>query len=392
MSDHGSGPRATADPVLDISDFYAFPSPDRPGRFVLTMIVFPFAAPQALFSDAVDYRFRIRPVRAVGNGGGPAFAIGSGPEERVISITFGAAQALAGSDTLMQRGTCTLPSGATVAFQVGDEAGGEANGVRVFAGCRLDPFYIDQSVTGGIRTSRRLPEQLSRRNSLDGQNALGIVVEGDIPTLFGAELFSAGGDVLFGMLAETTTIGSPRIRLERLGRPEIKNFIMLDRASDTLNRDLEIRDIYNMEDAFALLPDYLNAYRSRINNGLVFYDGLDGKTDWPLDANGVHPLRDLLLADFLVVDVTKPFDEDGYLEIERALLRGDAHATCGGRTLNHDMVDTFLTFLVNNGNGPRITDGVDQPTAFASSTFPYLQPANPQPPAMPKLVGASQAE
>jgi hypothetical protein len=124
---------------------------------------------------------------------------------------------------------------------------------------------------------------------------------------------------------------------------------------------------------------------------LVFYDGLDGKTDWPLNAEGVHPLRDLLLADFLVVDVSKPFDEGGYLEIERALLRGDVHTTCGGRTLNHDMVDTFLTFLVNNGNGPRIADGVDQPTSPASSRFPYLQTANPAPPKMPELVLAPSA-
>src|SRR5215218_8180488 len=133
-------------------------------------------------------------------------------------------------------GTCTLPSGETVFFQVGDEVGGAANGVRVFAGCRLDPFYIDQAVSGGIRTARRLPDQLSGKNSLDGQNALGIVVEGDIATLVGA-----GDASLFGMLAETMTRGSLRIRLERLGRPEIKNFIMLDRAYDTLNRDLEIR-------------------------------------------------------------------------------------------------------------------------------------------------------
>ena len=59
---------------------------------------------------------------------------------------------------------------------------------------------------------------------------------------------------------------------------------MLDLVSDTVNRDLEIRDIYNMEDAFGLRPDYLGAYRSRINGGLAFDHGLDGKTDWPLDA------------------------------------------------------------------------------------------------------------
>ena len=37
MSDHISGPRALAEPVADITDVYAFPSPDRPGRLVMVM-------------------------------------------------------------------------------------------------------------------------------------------------------------------------------------------------------------------------------------------------------------------------------------------------------------------------------------------------------------------
>ena len=67
MSDHASGPRALANPVVDITDMYAFPSQQRPGYLVLVMNVFPFAAPTALFSDAVDYRFRLRPVPNRGN-------------------------------------------------------------------------------------------------------------------------------------------------------------------------------------------------------------------------------------------------------------------------------------------------------------------------------------
>ncbi|MEI6392598.1 MAG: DUF4331 family protein [Verrucomicrobiota bacterium] len=31
MSDHASGPRAMTDPVVDITDMYAFTSPTRPG-------------------------------------------------------------------------------------------------------------------------------------------------------------------------------------------------------------------------------------------------------------------------------------------------------------------------------------------------------------------------
>jgi len=53
MSDHLSGPRALADPSCDICDIYAFPSPERGGRLVLVMDLFPLAGPTALFSDAV---------------------------------------------------------------------------------------------------------------------------------------------------------------------------------------------------------------------------------------------------------------------------------------------------------------------------------------------------
>jgi hypothetical protein len=61
MADHFSGPRALADPASDITDVYAFPSPQRPGHLVLVLDVFPAAAPTALFSDAL--RYRIRPWR-----------------------------------------------------------------------------------------------------------------------------------------------------------------------------------------------------------------------------------------------------------------------------------------------------------------------------------------
>ena len=92
---------------------------------------------------------------------------------------------------------------------------------------------------------------------------------------------------------------------------------------DQVNRDLEIRDLYNLEDAFHLGESYQGAYRARLNANLAFWDGLDGTTDWATDANGDHPLTNLVLDDFLVVDVTKPYAEHGsFLEIELAARRG----------------------------------------------------------------------
>ena len=77
----------------------------------------------------------------------------------------------------------------------------------------------------------------------------------------------------------------------------------------------------------------------------------------------------------MVVDVSKPFNEDGCVEIERAVLAGRPHATCGGRTLNDDFMDTLYNWLINADHGPRISDGVDQATQRASDVFPYLMPA-----------------
>jgi hypothetical protein len=154
-----------------------------------------------------------------------------------------------------------------------------------------------------------------------------------------------------------------------------------------VNRDLEIRDLYNMDDAFHLSRAYEGAYRARLNANLAFWDSLDGKTDWPARDDGAHPLTELVLADYLIVDITKPYAEHGsFLEIELAARRGQAHRTCGGRALNDDVMDTIFTLLVNAGNGPVIRDGVDQATRPALRAFPYLAPPNPDPPKVPEHV------
>ena len=86
MSDHISGPRALADPIADITDVYAFPSPEHAGHLVLVENTLPFAQPSALFSDGLVYRFRLRPLTAgAGNGSAP-FAVGE--DEFVFDCVF----------------------------------------------------------------------------------------------------------------------------------------------------------------------------------------------------------------------------------------------------------------------------------------------------------------
>ncbi len=95
--------------------------------------------------------------------------------------------------------------------------------------------------------------------------------------------------------------------------------------------------------------------------------------DWPTDENGDHPLTDLVLADFLAVDPFRPYAEHGsFLEIEMASRAGRPYQTCGGRSLNDDVMDKLFTLWVNGGNGPPIRDGVDRATrpAMAGLSVP----------------------
>jgi hypothetical protein len=376
VSDHISGPRALAEPIADITDAYAFPSPERPGQLVLVMNTLPFAQPSARFSDGLIYRFRLRPV-AADTGDGPAlFAIGA--EEFTFDCVFSPPVNGDGASGSDQDGACTTAAGETVSFSVNDERGGSAHGVRVFAGPRWDPFIMDAPAALKTIATGRLAFTDPGAIFLDGKNVLSLVVEVDCARLL-------GGAELVGVVAETLTRGTLAVRLERVGRPEVKNLMLAPKQFDTINRDLEIRDLYNSEDAFQLAPAYQGAYRARLNANLTFWDGLDGNQDWPTDQTGAHPLTELLLADFLVVDLTKPYAEQGsFLEIELATRGARRHQTCGGRALNDDVIDMVFTLLVNAGNGPRIRDGVDQATKPAARTFPYLAAPNPDPPQPPE--------
>jgi hypothetical protein len=370
MADHFSGPRALAGPAGDICDVYAFPSPQRPGHLVLVMTVHPVAPGGSCFSDAIVYRFRIRPVRIASDP--PALPYGPEETELVYACTFAPARPGADDVSAEQDGLCVTPSGEGVPFRVNDERGGRDDAIRAYAGLRSDPFFFDlpaylESIKGG-----HLAFTDPGRNTATDFNALGIVLEVDATTLL-----EKGQGPLFAIVAETVVAGKIPIRLERFGRPEIKNVILFMKWFDQVNRDLEIRDLYNLEDAFHMSKDYRGAYRARFNANLAAIDRLDGTTDWPIGPDGSHPLTELLLADYMVVDVSKPFSESSGLEIERATVQGRVHETCGGRWLDDDVIDTLYTWLITADKGPRISDGVDRPTVPAGKAFPYLQPPNP---------------
>jgi hypothetical protein len=359
MSDHFSGPAAMADPSIDITDFYSFVSPERAGNLVLIMDVFPMATSQSFFSDVVTHRFRLRPLmRSDGT-------VKHGDAEYSIDIRFSDVP----EGTSVQKGNLVTSDGREASFVVGEAL--EDDGMRVFSGLISDPFFMD--VEAALRTD--MSGKLSfdtAANTVQLRDVLSIVVE--VPFAPIVELFD--GVTLIGAIAETlvTRRGTP-IRLERLGRAEIKNVILANPMRDARTKGVELRDLYNREDTFAISNVYRPLYESRLDANLAFWDTLDGKTSWPLAPDGGHPLRNLLMDDFLIVDLARAFAPGGFLEIERALVNNRPHQSGGGRWLDDDILDELVMFMTGDG-AERIGDGVDAPTKPASLSFPYVREPN----------------
>ncbi|MEU6200995.1 DUF4331 family protein [Streptomyces sp. NPDC047061] len=370
MSDHFSGPRAIAGPAGDICDFYAFPSPQRPERLVLVLTVHPFAQQDTPFSPNVECGFRLRPTWPAEDA--TVFEFGPESEDTSFTVTFDAPVPGAA-----QTGRCVSGFGEDVALTVGDEDGAHAKSFSVYAGLRSDPFFIDLAAFQKSWQSGTLALDGKGTNSLQGANVLTVVVEVDTAVLAGRERGS-----LFAAVGETRVAGGLPVRLERTGRPELKNVMLQWKNHDPVNRDIELRDLYNLEDAFHMSGDYRPAYRTRLNANLAALDRIDGTDGWRLADGEAHPLTEILLLDHLVIDVDRPYAEDSYFEIEKAVLAGRPHRTCGGRSLNDPVMDTIYSTFIGGPEGFRISDGVSAATAPAGLSFPYLAPANaPQPPA-----------
>src|ERR1043166_4435083 len=84
MSDHVDGPRSIGEPAADVSDLFAFTSPENPARTVLAMCVFPSAGEHAVFSNVIDHSVVVRRVMVAGVGNAAKFQ----PGDDEIRFTF----------------------------------------------------------------------------------------------------------------------------------------------------------------------------------------------------------------------------------------------------------------------------------------------------------------
>jgi len=361
MSDHVDGPRQIGDPAADLTDLFAFASPGNLGRTVLGLDVFPSAGTTAMFSNVVDHSIVVRPVSIEGVGDAARFKPGA--KEYRFSCRFSVLEH--GPDgALIQRGTCTLPGGQELKFVVNDEKGAaSADGVfRVFAGLRSDPFILAWLVA----SLKRFP------NLLEHDNVLSIVIELDP-----RRVFDLGNGSLLGVVAETipvpgppTLIGKPPPRFDWVGRPEQTNMRLNNPA---MEGDDDLRDLWNQQTPFAIEEELKPLFRQRLIDSLTNWDMRDGKADWT--AATLSAAANVYLDDFMLIDVLKPTSDSSYLEIEKSTLRGHAYQTGGGRTVNSNVVDIMLSWMVNNDR-EYLQGGAKSATKPGVNTFPYLASPN----------------
>jgi hypothetical protein len=368
MSDHIDGPRVKADPAIDLTDLFAFASPADPTRTVLVACVFPSAGESALFSNAVNYSIALRRATVTGLGDDARFDV----DDLEIRFTcrFGALERDASGGKPLQRGTCTLPDGQVLTFLTDDENGAATpdGAFRVFAGLRSDPFFV-----GWVPSATKLQPT---PNLLQDDNVLCIVIEFETELV----LEPARGS-LFGAIAEVTPQNPAAAgfkpadppRYDWLGRPEQTNFrLNLTRTPD----EPDLRDLWNQQTPFSRSAHQETVFRDRLETSLARWDMFDGKCDWT--AAALAASASVFIDDFLLFDVSRPITDDSHLEIEKSTLSGSDYQTGGGRTLDANVVDILVNWLVSRDQGPMLQGGATGPTQWSTRTFPYAAPPNMQ--------------
>ena len=362
MSDHIDGPRQIGDPSADLTDLFAFTSPENPARTVLAADVFPTCGVDAVFSNAINHSIVVR--RAKVAGVGDATSIETSLPEIRFSFRFDALERGTNQKPI-QRGTCILPDGQTLRFVANDENGASTpdGTFRVFAGLRSDPFILAWLFRGNTMTP--VP------NLLEHDNVLCMVVEFDTRRVLAPERGS-----LFGVIAETTplhpggALGNPPPRFDWVGRPEQTN-MRLDNPGMAGAEDL--RDLWNQQTPFAIGDEARPLFLRRLKDSLASWDMRDGKADWTPPALAAN--ANMFLDDYLLFDVKQPITDTSHLEIEKSTLNGKPYQTGGGRTVNADVIDILLTWLVNRDREP-LRSGTTRATKPGTKNFPYFATPN----------------
>ena len=406
-ADHADGPRASADPAADITDVFAWMSPDAT-RVNLVMDVVRNATTASRFSDSVRYVFHT--TSRAGFGAAPA-------PELDITCVFSVAQRI----------RCRVGRGEVVAGDASKVSGIEtADGkLRVFAGPREDPFFFNLAgfrqtariVAGAAgsltfdpagcpaldaATSAALVSQLQTAPgggpAADGFarfNVLAIVVSvdkslvtpgGPIVSVWGSTNRRSksleGGDCDDNEQGDCGVEGVGVVQIDRMGRAGVNTaltnpFFRESVPSEELMHEV-VQDAYN---AATNPGQWATLFSSEIASNLAILDGLDAVCGnqllaGPSPAPGRYSTLAAILSDDQLYLNTNSGTCSQYLAVEANAV-GITNNDCGGRTPLEDTIDTTYSVLAA-GALAGVTDGVpvDGDGTASLAVFPFLDRPN----------------
>jgi hypothetical protein len=427
-SSHREAPLISQDPAADNTDVYAFVSPDRPDAVTIIANYVPLEQPAggpnfASFGDDVRYKINVDNT-------------GDGKEDIVYQFRFktktrnpntflyntGTIDSLGDPDwnrpqvysvTRVKGGTATLlgsnlptppvnigprstPNYAALAQAAVRDLPG---GIKVFAGQRDDPFYVDLGSVFdllGLRPFNNLHDiPLAPEDGVDGVagfNTHAIAIQVPI-----AQLTGPRGQKTIGIYASAER---RKVRiLEDGGVKGIDGWVQVSRLAEPLINEAVIplgkKDLWNSTDPAddaQFVDFYLNPEVTRLENAL--YDALDNANETnrqdlvAILLTGVPGLNftgntkaDLLR---LNMDIA-PSAPVGHGD-RLAVINGDLAGFPNGRRLEDDVVDievrafaegygpvlNGLLGLPNRSPNNLLADGVDGNELTFDTQFPYL--------------------
>jgi hypothetical protein len=430
-SSHREAPLTSQDPVIDGTDVYAFRSPDAPSTVTLIANYIPFEEPAGgpnfyKFGDDVTYRinvnndldagadvafdFHFRSVTRNSN----TFLYNTGRITNLTDSTFNQMQLYSvvytrngvsrtlGSDLAtppVNIGPRSTPNYARLAAQAVHTLAG---GVKVFAGQRDDPFFVDLGSAFdllGLRplnSAHAIPLPTAPgKDGLHGYNVHSIALQVPISMLTrtGTMPKSASDpDAIVGIWSTsyrtksrvlngdgTMTPSGNWVQVSRLGNPLVNEVLIPVGKKDHWNATTPENDaqfasyFYNPEPSRlipVLYPGVKVPAAPRKDIYAIFYTGIPGLTA----KSGAQPAEELRLNTMVPVTPASRASRLG-------LLGGDNQGFPNGRRLGDDVVDIELRALAggtpftpayNHAPNNVLGDGVDSNDLPFLSAFPYL--------------------
>jgi hypothetical protein len=375
-SDHIDGAATIEDGQADLTDLYAFKTPNRSNSLTVILNMYPGVSPEGHFSSKVSYDLFIRSAEVNKAPLKPGFKTYV-TDELNLNCKFKDPRhhTLIGNTDAADVACVLNKDGekiSSISGHVGDILKNDM--IKFSAGPRTDSFFISAEIFLAVTGRKKFKTQTpgSGSNAMKTINVMSMAIELDLKSIgLQSEILALGAQ-------SYTERGGVYETLDRVGRPEITNLSLHDFSGDSpLKRE------YNKLTPFES-PSIVNPkFKQRLIENISAYDALDASPSWTKEDLDI--LTNVLMDDFLLISLDSNCLDVGnqFFNIEKEVLMGLKAQSCGGRKLTDDIMSTLYALYIEGYGADLLSfeSGVTFPyqgdsTKSLKGEFPYLDQAD----------------